>query len=77
MRARLFKLDVPWRRNKRPARGRSARSTPRWSALIQRALDDRPDPWQRVHQAADPEAADRTLAFIDYALEEADSIRRS
>ena len=49
----------------------------RWSALIQRALDDRPDPWQRVDQAADPEAADRTLAFIDYALEEANSIRRS
>jgi hypothetical protein len=45
--------------------------------LIQRALDDRPDPWQRVDQAADPEAADRTLAFVDYALEEADSIRRS
>ena len=41
---------------------------PEWSTLIQRALDDRPDPWERVHQRADPESVERTLAFIDYAL---------
>ncbi len=42
-----------------------------WASLIQRALDDRPDPWLRVHEPADPEAVDRTLAFTDYALNEA------
>jgi hypothetical protein len=49
----------------------------RWSPLIQRALDDRPDPWLRVQEAADPAAADSTLAFVDFAVEEAASIRRS
>ena len=39
-----------------------------WAELIRRALDDRPDPWLKVHQPADPETADRTLAFVDYAL---------
>lgn len=41
---------------------------PEWSSLIQRALDDRPDPWGRVHQPAEPEAIERTLAFVDYAM---------
>jgi hypothetical protein len=45
---------------------------PEWATLIQRALDGRPDPWLRVHQAADPELVDRTLAFSDYAVNEAD-----
>ena len=44
---------------------------PRWAALIQRALDERPDPWGRVHQRADPELVARTLAFADYALRNA------
>ncbi len=44
---------------------------PEWAPLIQRALDDRPDPWGRVHQPADPADAARTLAFVDYALAEA------
>jgi predicted nucleotidyltransferase len=44
---------------------------PEWTSLIQDALDDRPDPWARVYQPADAETADRTLAFIDYALAEA------
>lgn len=39
-----------------------------WASLIQRALDDRPDPWSRVYEPADPEAIDRTLAFVDYAM---------
>jgi len=42
---------------------------PSWSSLVQRALDDRPDPWGRVHRAADPEVAARTLAFVEYVLE--------
>ena len=41
---------------------------PEWADLIQRALDDRPDPWQRVYQPADPGVVERTFAFIDYAL---------
>jgi predicted nucleotidyltransferase len=39
-----------------------------WAPLIQRALDDRPDPWLRVHQPADRDVVARTLAFADYAL---------
>jgi hypothetical protein len=39
-----------------------------WASLIREALDDRPDPWIRVHQPADSEAVERTLAFIEYAL---------
>lgn len=42
-----------------------------WADLVQRALADRPDPWRRVHEPADPEVVDRTLAFIDYAIAEA------
>lgn len=42
-----------------------------WASLIQRALDDRPDPWVRVHQPADFQVVDRTLAFIDYAFDDA------
>ena len=41
---------------------------PNWADLIRRALDDRPDPWRRVHEPADPTLADRTFAFVDYAL---------
>lgn len=44
---------------------------PEWSGLIRRALDDRPDPWLRVRQPAEAEAVDRTLAFVDYVLDEA------
>jgi hypothetical protein len=36
--------------------------------FIQQALDDRPDPWQRVYKPAEPETVERTLAFVDYAL---------
>lgn len=44
---------------------------PRWSSLIQQALDDRPNPWLRVHQPAAPEAVERTLEFIEYAMAKA------
>lgn len=44
---------------------------PEWADLIQGALADRPDPWRRVHEAAEPEDVDRTLTFIDYAMNSA------
>jgi predicted nucleotidyltransferase len=39
-----------------------------WAPLIQHALDDRPDPWQRVHRPADPAVVADTWRFVDYAL---------
>jgi hypothetical protein len=42
---------------------------PRWRWLIRGALDDRPAPWTRVHEAASPEAVEATLAFVADALE--------
>lgn len=42
-----------------------------WSPLIRAALDDRPDPWGRVHQPATREDIDRTLEFADYAARKA------
>lgn len=42
-----------------------------WRPLVERALEDRPDPWSRVHREADPELAERTLAFARYAQREA------
>jgi predicted nucleotidyltransferase len=39
-----------------------------WRALIQQALDDRPDPWERVYQPADPGDIQCTLDFIRYSL---------
>jgi predicted nucleotidyltransferase len=44
---------------------------PRWVTLVQQAVDDRADPWARVHQPADPDLVARTLAFADYALVDA------
>ena len=38
-----------------------------WRKLIQRALDDRPDPWARVRRPADAQAVERTKAFMAYA----------
>jgi Domain of unknown function (DUF4111)/Nucleotidyltransferase domain len=40
---------------------------PEWRALVQRALDDRADPWRRVHEPADEELVAQTLAFGDWA----------
>jgi predicted nucleotidyltransferase len=39
---------------------------PEWADLVQQALDDRPDPWKRVHLPADPEAVQRTHEFVAY-----------
>jgi Domain of unknown function (DUF4111)/Nucleotidyltransferase domain len=41
---------------------------PRWHDLISAALNDRPDPWSRVHQRAPAQAVTETLAFIDANL---------
>ena len=43
-----------------------------WAPLIQRALDDRPDPWLRVHRPADRTAIADTWAFVDSALQRAE-----
>jgi Aminoglycoside adenylyltransferase, C-terminal domain/Nucleotidyltransferase domain len=40
-----------------------------WSPLIRWALDDRPDPWTKVREPADPALLRRTLQFADYAAE--------
>jgi hypothetical protein len=42
---------------------------PEWASLIRWSLDDRPDPWTKVREQADPELVSRTLAFIDYAAQ--------
>jgi hypothetical protein len=39
-----------------------------WAPLIQRALDDRPDPWLRVHRPADRALVADTWRLVDYAL---------
>jgi RimJ/RimL family protein N-acetyltransferase len=39
-----------------------------WSSLVQDALDDRPDPWTKVHEPAGQGAVDRTLAFLELAM---------
>ena len=41
---------------------------PEWADLIQRAIEDRPDPWRRVDEPTDAALVERTLAFVDYAL---------
>lgn len=48
---------------------------PEWASLIQQALDDRPDPWKRVRQPADPKLVARTLEFADYAASSAAGTR--
>lgn len=47
-----------------------------WADLIECALANRPDPWRRVHEPAAREDVDRTLAFIDDVMNEADTRRR-
>ena len=37
-----------------------------WRDLIQRALDDRPDPWSKVRETADATPVRQTLDFVDY-----------
>lgn len=42
---------------------------PEWAPLIGWALDDRPDPWTKVRERADPHLLRRTWQFVDYAAE--------
>lgn len=46
----------------------------RWHAPIRRAIDDRPDPWHRVHLPADPRLVDPTREFVAHGLEVARSL---
>ena len=46
-----------WTRNVVPAE---------WHHLIDRAVADRPDPWQRIHRTADPVLAERTREFVEF-----------
>jgi len=46
-----------------------------WASLIQQAVDDRPDPWLRVHQPTDPEVVARTLEFADYVASSSGAAR--
>lgn len=43
-----------------------------WAELIERALADRPEPWLRVHQDADPATVASTIDFADHVVAEAD-----
>jgi aminoglycoside adenylyltransferase-like protein/nucleotidyltransferase-like protein len=38
-----------------------------WAPLIRWALEDRPDPWTKVREPADPALLRRTLQFAEYA----------
>ncbi len=40
---------------------------PEWAPLIRWALEDRPDPWTKVREPADPALLRRTRQFVDYA----------
>ncbi|MFA6300211.1 MAG: aminoglycoside adenylyltransferase domain-containing protein [Nocardioides sp.] len=37
-----------------------------WHDLIDQAIADRPDPWQRVHRATDPALTTRTWEFVQF-----------
>jgi hypothetical protein len=37
-----------------------------WRELIEQAIFDRPNPWQRVHRAADPALTMRTWEFVQF-----------
>jgi predicted nucleotidyltransferase len=41
---------------------------PEWSSLVQWALDDRPDPWTKAREPADPANLTQTLALLDYVF---------
>jgi hypothetical protein len=50
---------------------------PEWASLIRWALDDRPDPWAKVREPADPELVRRTLKLSEFAAEHAADRRAS
>jgi predicted nucleotidyltransferase len=59
--------------SKREAGESAISALPQWSDLVRAALDDRPDPWRKVREPADPGLMARTYAFLDYALSRARS----
>ena len=70
----LHTLETAMVRSKRAGAKWALRSLdPRWSGLIERSWNERPDPWLKVHRAADPKDVDETMAFVRYAI---DSIPR-
>jgi len=40
-----------------------------WAGLIERAWNERPDPWVKVHQAACEHDVQSTIAFVRYAVD--------
>ena len=49
----------------------------KFAVLIQQALDQRPDPWLRVHQRSTPQAVEQTREFMSYVLNSSSSPQRS
>jgi hypothetical protein len=41
---------------------------PEWASVVGWALEDRPYPWVKVHERADPALLRRSLQFVDYAV---------
>ena len=41
---------------------------PKFAPLIRQALDQRPDPWLRVHQRSTPQAVEQTADFMSYVV---------
>jgi hypothetical protein len=65
----LFSLVTGAVTSKIPAgRWAMAALDPAWRPLIQRAIDDRPDPWGRAQRPADPELLEPTRRFVGYVL---------
>jgi GrpB-like predicted nucleotidyltransferase (UPF0157 family) len=67
---RMLHTLATGRIHSKPAGARWGNSNlhPRWSGLIRRAWDERPDPWRKVWQPADPQEVQITLAFVRYAI---------
>jgi hypothetical protein len=48
----------------------------RWAGLIRRAIDERPDPWQRVHRRSDPATVGPAQGFLACGAELAEEMSR-
>jgi predicted nucleotidyltransferase len=70
---RMLQTLAEGRVTTKPEAGRWALRTlePKWRPLIRHALGDRPDPWQKVREPADPTALEQTRALLDYVRSEA------
>ncbi|OIQ78257.1 nucleotidyltransferase domain protein [mine drainage metagenome] len=66
---RLYSLEFGTVVSKRAAMTWALSSLdPVWSALVQGALDDRPDPWERAKQPARAGTVELTRDFVDYCV---------